>query len=187
MFTKKTHSLESRLKLSKARSGMKYQTLMNCEWRTKVKFHKILICTECNQKYLEPLGCLMCQRKNMFKKQEEFPLIDEFKKHFPITERTIFAYDHVIYCNRDISPDLIVHEKRHFEQQDTIGLERWVYGYLNNDEFRLEMELDAYKTQIKSIKDRNHKFRVLQESARNLSSDLYGNLLTYEEAISKLK
>ena len=47
------------------------------------------------------------------KPQADFPKLEEFKKAFNITEKTIFAYDNVIYCNYDLTDDLIVHETTH--------------------------------------------------------------------------
>jgi len=74
----------------------------------------------------------------MQKKQAEFPLLTEYKKHFPVTEDTIFAYDHVIYTNKDLPEDIIVHEKQHFIQQDRDGrIRNQVYEF-----FVLYLQMD---------------------------------------------
>jgi len=121
------------------------------------------------------------------KKQSEFPLLDIYKEVFPVTEDTIFAFDHVIYTNNSIPEHLFIHETVHHEQQDRIGLTKWVQDYLHDDEFRLKMEVEAYRVQLLSIKDSNARAKVWIESAKNLSSDLYGNIISYKEAIKLLK
>jgi len=119
--------------------------------------------------------------------QSEFPLLGRYKSIFKITDDTIFAYDHVIYSNNDLPRHLVIHELVHHEQQDHHGLDEWVDNYLNDEQFRLKMEVDAYTYQLKSIDDRNHRAKVWMESAKNLSSDLYGNIISYKEAIKLLK
>lgn len=121
------------------------------------------------------------------KQQSEFPLLEEFKKHFQTTKDTIFAYDDVIYSNNQLSDDLIVHEMIHHKQQKRDGLKYWVRNYLEDHNYRLQQELEAYREQLKSIKDRNHRARIRLESAKSLSSALYGNICTYEQALNLLK
>lgn len=118
----------------------------------------------------------------MFYPQNEFPLLEEYAQVFPITDRTIFAYDHKIYCNYKLPLDLVVHEMTHHQQQDKYGLVYWVQEYLTDDNFRLEMEIEAYNNQLKSIKDRNFRFKVREECIKHLSSDLYGNIISREQA-----
>ena len=116
----------------------------------------------------------------------EFPLLKKYKKKFDISERTIFAYDHVIYANSPLPDHLIIHESTHFKQQDKYGLKKWVKKYLKDDEFRLEMEIEAYKNQVYSIRDRNERNKLKISCCRDLSSSLYGNLLTFDEAMEKI-
>lgn len=123
----------------------------------------------------------------MFHKQSEFHLLEEYKKHFAVTKDTIFAYDHKIYTNNNLPKHLIVHEQTHHTQQDRDGLEYWVENYLNNPKYRLEQEIEAYKRQLESINDRNLRAKVWIESAKNLSSHLYGNIITYKEALKLIK
>ena len=123
----------------------------------------------------------------MLKPQKEFPLLERYSKVFPITEFTIFAYDGDIYCNYPLPPDLIVHEETHLKQQEKYGLDNWVEEYLNDKEFRLKMEVEAYKKQLASIKDREFRFHVKQDCIDTLTSSLYGNLCTKEEAKILLK
>lgn len=120
-------------------------------------------------------------------KQEDFPLMEEYSKKFTITKDTIFALGQGIYTNGQLTPDLLVHEMVHLEQQERIGVKEWVYDFLEYPSKRLEYEVEAYRKQIQSIKDRNYKYKVLIQSAKNLSSDLYGNIISYEDAYQLLK
>jgi len=119
--------------------------------------------------------------------QKEFPLLDDFKKRFKVTEDTIFAYDHVIYTNNELPDHLVMHELTHHFQQDEHGLDTWVYNYLNDPKFRLEMEVEAYRKQLAHIQDPKGKAITLMVSAKDLSSELYDNLVTYKEALNLLK
>lgn len=122
----------------------------------------------------------------MIKPQAEFPLIEQYKRVFDITENTIFAYDGVIYSDYTLTPDLLIHEQTHLNRQDKIGVDLWVSQYLSDPQFRLEEELIAYRTQLKSIKDRGLRNAVRLDCAAALSSDLYGGIITREEAIKEL-
>lgn len=121
------------------------------------------------------------------KSQKEFPLYEKYAIVFPVTPKTIFAYDGEIYCDYNLTDDLMVHEKTHIKQQNKIGLEKWVDRYLTDNRFRLDMELEAYQKQLDSIKDRNHRFRIKQEALKTLSSELYGYIITYQDAQKLLR
>ncbi len=123
----------------------------------------------------------------MIKPQAEFPLMDEYKKHFAITPDTIFALGEHIYTDNPLTADLLVHELTHLKQQRERGTAEWVYDFLHHPERRLEIELEAYRAQLASIKDRNHRTRVWIQSANSLSSDLYGNMISRENALEALK
>lgn len=116
----------------------------------------------------------------------KFRLLKEYKKYFPINDRTIFAWNDIIYSNYDLPEDLVVHEKTHHTQQKKYGLMNWLKRYLNDKTFRLEMEKEAYLTQIKSIKDEGLKEAVRKDCIEALSSGLYGNI-TKEKADELLK
>lgn len=123
----------------------------------------------------------------MLKPQSEFPLLEKYKEKFPINQFTIFAYDGSIYCDYPLPPDLVVHETTHLKQQEKYGLDTWVDRYLNDNKFRLDMELEAYRKQLASIKDRELRFHVKQDCIDSLTSGLYGNLLNREDAKLLLK
>lgn len=123
----------------------------------------------------------------MMKKQVEFPLLEEYKKYFAVDKNTIFALGEHIYTNNDLTDDLLVHELVHLKQQEEMGVTEWVYDFLHDPEARLRFEVQAYREQIKSIKDRNYRTKVLYQSAKNLSSALYGNIITNSQALELLK
>jgi len=117
------------------------------------------------------------------KSQNHFPLLEKYKKVFPsINKFTIFAYDGVIYSNTKLPDHLIVHENTHLKQQEKDGLEFWVENYLNDPSYRLKQEIEAYRNQIHSIKDRNLRAQVLIHCVNDLSGPLYGNIISKEEA-----
>ena len=113
--------------------------------------------------------------------------MERYKEKFAITDDTIFAYGDCIYTNHAMPQDILIHEMCHLNQQALIGLDNWVEQFLNDPEFRLSMELEAYRVQLRTIKDRNQRDRRRRESATNLSSALYGNIIDYEQAWKALK
>lgn len=121
------------------------------------------------------------------KLQSEFPLREEYAKKFEIDEYTVFALFPNIYTNYPLTPDLLIHESQHLKQQTEIGVTEWVYDFLEYPQRRLFFEIDAYKAQLRSIKDREKRNKVRIESARNLSSGLYGNIISYTDAFNQLK
>lgn len=77
------------------------------------------------------------------------------------------------------------HEETHAKQQKLYGVEDWWARYLKDDGFRLEMEADAYKKQYEYAKkhyNRDGRRAVLKEIIHNLSSKLYGNIISKQEA-----
>ncbi len=119
-------------------------------------------------------------------KQADFPYLNDFLKKFRIDNQTVFAYDNTIFANHNLPPDIEIHELKHLERQNKIGADKWIKNYLERDSFRLSEELIAYQAQLQSIKDREFRNIVRLEAARNLSSELYGNLMEYSEALKKL-
>lgn len=118
--------------------------------------------------------------------QDKFPFIEEYKKVFAVTNKTIFAYNNVIYCNGPLPEHLEVHERRHLIRQNKIGCDIWVTNYLKNPMFMLKEEVIAYRDQLDFIKDRNDRDKLRIQCAKDLSSSLYGNVCTYSEAYKLL-
>ena len=121
------------------------------------------------------------------KEQKFFPLLEEYRKHFKVTNETIFAYCDTIYVNGELPADLLIHEQTHLDRQNKLGADSWVKLYLTDKSFRRNEELLAYRAQLKSIKNKELKNKIRIESARNLSSPLYKLDLTYDEAWKLLK
>ena len=119
-------------------------------------------------------------------KQSNFPLLDKYKDKFPVTKNTIFAHKNTIYTNYNLPAHLIIHEATHLKQQNKIEVDQWHEWYLNDDRFRLEVEIEAYQEQINSVKDRNDRAKLRLECVNNLSSPLYGSIISKEEALKKL-
>lgn len=123
----------------------------------------------------------------IIRKHSEFPLLEEYKKFFAIDKYTIFALYPFIYTDYDLTPDLLIHELVHHRQQEKHGVKEWVYDFLYNPKFRLKQEVEAYTEQLKSIKDREQRAKVRWQSAKQLSSSLYGNIISFQDALKALK
>lgn len=120
------------------------------------------------------------------------PNIDDIKKVLNIGKNVIFTFGNTIYnpSGGDIDLPLMAHEQTHSIQQENIGPEEWWKKYLSDNNFRLEQELQAYKIQYKYycnvIKDRNARYKFLNRIASDLSSEVYGNLISKSDALSKI-
>lgn len=120
------------------------------------------------------------------KKQAEFPLLEKFKQHFTIDENAIIAYNNCIYSNKEMPEDVLIHEKTHLFQQKKYGLDNFIEKYINDREFRLKMERQAYRRQLRSIKDPGLQKAVKLDCIDALVSGLYGEI-TRDEAIKLLQ
>lgn len=72
-----------------------------------------------------------------------------------------------------------------WEKGICIVYEEWWRKYLDDKKFRLEQEIEAYRNQVQWIKansSREYKRFIVNQTAKDLSSGLYGNLCTYLEA-----
>lgn len=89
-----------------------------------------------------------------------------------------------------ISPELMAHEETHSIRQgdDPAG---WWERYINDKAFRLEEETAAHITEYRYIMEydsrRNSRRVALKRIAARLSSDLYGGLIRYDDAVKLLK
>lgn len=106
---------------------------------------------------------------------------------------TVFTYGQTIYSK--IMPDtpLLEHERVHVVQQMTFpgGPDSWWHEYIRDPDFRLSQEVEAYHIQYTTAasmtKDRNRLFKYLHSLATALSSDMYGGLLSTNEAMNAIK
>lgn len=107
---------------------------------------------------------------------KKFRRLKEFSKVFKIDENTVIAYDNQIYSNKPLYPDVLVHEQVHLKQQKKYGLAYFTKKYLNDRKFRLQIEIEAYKIQLKSIQDPQLREAVRLDAIDNLISGLYGKV-----------
>lgn len=129
----------------------------------------------------------------MLIKHQYPPNYDEIKEYFPEADYesgTLFTYDGVCYC-KEITPDLIAHEEVHVKQQMEMGVKEWWQKYFVDSSFRLSQEIEAYRAQWQwievNIKDRNAKDRFFRHIVNALSGPLYGNLVSYSEAVKLIR
>lgn len=106
-------------------------------------------------------------------------------------EGVVFTYGDTIYnpYNGEIQDHLDVHETVHKSQQMQIGVEEWWNKYLESSEFRLKQEISAYRAQYKFVYKHygwQAASKFLPEIARDLSGEMYGNILTYEQARNEI-
>ena len=103
----------------------------------------------------------------------------------------VVAYDDTIYCSSEPTPDVIEHELVHLIQQKIEGAKEWWDKYLEDQKFRLEQEIPAYRRQYEvlkiAIRDRNLLARELARLARDLSSRQYGGIIGYSEALKSIR
>ena len=125
------------------------------------------------------------------KPQRQFPYYLKYAAHFPITPNTIFVFKNTIYTDNEMPYDINYHENIHILQQNKIGAKKWINNYIKDKDFRLAQETEAYRAQLKFVlketKDRKEYANILVECASNLSSPLYGKLVSYPEAIKILR
>ncbi len=134
------------------------------------------------------------QEVGMEIKQEKPPNYEAICKVLTPGEDAVFTYGSTLYCPhlKDMSriqDHLLVHEEVHVKQQT--NPEEWWDRYLKDPAFRLEQELEAYATQYAFVDKKNILYKwkkhFLGKLAMDLSSPMYGNILSYGEAESKIR
>lgn len=121
------------------------------------------------------------------------PNIKEIEKKFDLTGlQPVFAFGNVIFNPHNIQIDqfLLTHEMTHQKQQGNRPMEWWE-KYLSDPLFRMEQELEAYRNQYslfcKKVTDGNKRARYLHGIAISFSSKMYGNIISYSNAIKYVK
>ena len=122
------------------------------------------------------------------------PNIEKIVERFgKLPSNVVFTYGNILYAPllnpRAIPKDLMVHEKTHMKQQGD-DPEGWWNQYLNDDVFRLRQELEAYKNQCRFFKQ-NCKIKskipeFLEKIARDFSSEIYGNIISFDSALKEV-
>ena len=109
-----------------------------------------------------------------------------FGKEASYEKGVIFPFNQKIYTRYPLSEHLKVHEETHIKQQgNLLGSIKWVILYLISATFRLKQEIEAYQNQYKYIfenSSRNEANTLLLRISKDLSSEMYGNIISFEEA-----
>jgi len=120
---------------------------------------------------------------------EKPKIYDRLQKEFGIDwdKGVIITYAGKIHCKTgSISPDLYVHEMVHIKQQESWNTEEYLEKYINDKQFRYQMEIEAYQAQAKwlrkNVKDRELLNRIIVHICKSLST-MYGDIITYSEAL----
>lgn len=96
-----------------------------------------------------------------------------------------------VHCKIPLTATKTVHEATHLRQQEEIGVMKWWDRYINEPDFRLSQELEAYLEEANFVRemfsDRNLRYRLIYDMARQLSSRMYGSIISFEEARKLLK
>jgi hypothetical protein len=123
---------------------------------------------------------------------ENPPNIEAIQTKFKLHKGVIFTYGDIIYNpdKGEIDEFILCHEQKHCEQQGDKPNEWW-NKYLIDPEFRIKQETEAYGEQYKFIKDKIKEKKIvnimLERLAGTLCGEIYGNVLTFNEAKCKIR
>jgi hypothetical protein len=122
------------------------------------------------------------------------PNFKEITAKFEVGSRTIYAWGWTIFnpSGGRVSKDLIVHETVHATQQALMGgPQAWWRRYLDEPEFLLAQEAEAYNRQYRYIcsqnLNHNYQFQVLQALALHLAGPMYGHVTTLDQAMELIR
>lgn len=111
---------------------------------------------------------------------------------FPMARNpgTIFCYGDTIFSTlkSPLPIELHAHEAVHSGRQIAAGVEAWWDHYLRDPQFRFDEEFPAHVAEIKAVVGgRKAHESALQFAARRLSGGLYGNLISMDDAVDRLR
>lgn len=112
---------------------------------------------------------------------------------FTVHPFSVFTFGERIYNPRAavLPQDLIEHEKVHAAQQREGGPEAWWQRYLQDPDFVLAQELEAYRRQYSYFcstnRDRNQQLKQLRVLAGDLASEQYGSVIGFEDALKAIR
>ena len=124
------------------------------------------------------------------------PMFAEMVKAFPAAagHGVLFAWGNRIYnpSGVPVSRQLYAHEEIHHQQQGDKddGIAEWWRTYLGNKRFRFEQELPAHQAEYRAYRPGRSGFSragYLHKVASCMASDLYGGIVTYQEAVTLIK
>lgn len=119
------------------------------------------------------------------------PNYDVIAEAFDIkaNENVIFTYGDELFVpmgeGTKLDAPLLKHEETHSRQQKEMGIQYWWDNFIFDPKFRLEQELEAYRAQYKAMGSFTPEARAgyLTHIAKDLSSAIYGNVITFEQAV----
>lgn len=123
------------------------------------------------------------------------PNFSSIAKVFPVKGKQgiVYAYGDTIYnpSGKPLPPWIVAHEEVHLKQQSFHQLEtKWWAAYIVSPQFRLAMEIEAHIVEWNTYKHANgltmEVTRYLDQMATRLSGPLYGNMLSYADAIKEI-
>lgn len=120
------------------------------------------------------------------------PVYDRCAEQFGVDweDGVIFTYGDTIFCKNKVHPCKVAHEKVHIKQQGD-DPDAWWDRYFEDPQFRLEQELEAYKAETRwmnqNMRDRNERFRAIRQNAKDISSSVYGSIISFDEALKILR
>lgn len=124
----------------------------------------------------------------MIKPLKDLPILQNIKENFPAIDdkRVIIAYGDSIYTDGVVNYLKVIHENTHLKQQKELDKDKWWDKYIADPEFRLSQEVEAYSNEAKAaketIKDRNTRYLYIRQIILDISSEMYGNIISYEKA-----
>lgn len=122
-----------------------------------------------------------------------FPLLNEVMERFSIAsnelDTIVFTYGDTFFAKDRLSYGLIAHEVTHTFQQLAMGVDNWWKKYFEDNQFRISQEVEAYQNQYRTYKDNDVSVaeNMVVGLANDLSGKLYGEVMTYEEALKLIK
>jgi len=110
-----------------------------------------------------------------------------FKFPMILEDTTTMVWGDTMYRangNDNLQDHFLAHEQTHIRQQKNKlnGIIWWI-KYSFSKQFRLNQEIEAYRKQYKVLGDP----RLLHQIATDLSGRLYGNIISYDEAVRSIK
>lgn len=128
----------------------------------------------------------------------------KFKRYTLIVKPRIFKIGGVLYNSAQaIYPFIIIpgyildnindinyqsileHEATHLDRARKLGVLKWYVSYLFSAKFRLKEEAIAYRIKKKFLESNGLSFDI-EVHAKILSSNIYGKIVKYEEAVRLL-
>ena len=112
--------------------------------------------------------------------------IEDFSVAVPVF--TFYPYIYVP-TGHELPYDLVAHETTHLRQQEHMTPEVWWDKWLNDTNFRIEQEVEAYANQLHAFDAAPARIRrhMKEQLAADLSSAAYGSVIELAVAESRIR